>query len=146
MARLLTVYIETRMREGESVKKAIHRVGKLLMGMVGGKAYFLGDKWRISAIDFDGIHGEVDEPCIVPNFNHDSLDIPIRSNEKNGHLGVLRLFGIDAFVIDGYPEFNEVSGVWELEDGTHLIVSGMDVGAGELCFEKRVDLKRLTTF
>jgi hypothetical protein len=141
MARLLSVIIETRLKEKElkNVKIAVTRINNLLLGLIQNKedkSYFLNGN-RISIVVCDGIWNEIDNPCIVPDFNHNG-----KCECKNQEpFGVLRLFKAD-IVVDGYPEFDEVIGIWKLDKDTHLIISGIVLGTSQLT--RHIDLVRLS--
>ena len=138
MARLLSTIIETRIKDNEKPREVIRRVNNLLLDLVfnkNNKAYFLNGN-RISIVEVEGLWGEIDDPCRVPDFNHNG-ECKCEHPEPNG---VLRLFKADV-IVDGYPELKDVIGIWELDKDTHLIVTGITCGVVNI--EKRIDLKKI---
>jgi hypothetical protein len=125
MARLLSVIVEVALQEGERIRirKAIQRVNDSLLNLVQNKkneSFSIAGE-RVAAIHCDGIWGELKEPCIVPDFGHNHAC----KCEHPEPYEVLRLLGVNGFVIDGYPESSQVFGTYEVTPGIQLIVSGM---------------------
>ena len=122
MARLLNVIVEVALRENEkqNIRNAIMRVNDALLNLVQNKKNqsFSIDGNRIDAIHCDGIYGEIDKPCIVPDFGHD-FECKCEHTEP---FGVLRLFGVNSFVIDGYPDSSQIFGTYELTSDIRLVV------------------------
>jgi hypothetical protein len=140
MARLLNVVVEASLKEGETknIRKAIQRINDALLNLVQNpknKSYYLGNH-KVAAIHCDGIWGELDKPCIVPDFGHNHA---CKCENTEVH-GVLRLFGVNSFVIDGEPDHDEIFGTWEIANGIRVVVCGISGGNMD---GERVELKRI---
>lgn len=138
MAKLLNCIVETRILESEvgQVNKTLNhkdivitkannynivitRVNNLLFALNPTKenrGYSINDNLIAVVVNVDKMWDEKNQ-CVIPCFGHDYMC------ECTNHepFGVMRIYGL-GIVVDGYPTFEQVSGVYELDENTRIDV------------------------
>jgi len=118
MSRILSAIVEVRLGSGKNkVRKAVEKANNLLIDLDGKKT--IGGR-IIGGVLVDRIWGEIDKPCIVPDFGH-NVYCKCEHPETNG---VLRLFGVD-LTIEGWPMFCDVLGTYKLSDDVRMTIGTM---------------------
>ncbi len=100
MATLVGAYTETRIRtrkdgKPETPRQTFQRLQTALNQLCGRTI----QGYEINGVQFREMYDEIENPCIVPDFGHNS-NCKCEHPEPNG---VLRLFMLE-FVVDGYPD------------------------------------------